>query len=104
MVNIKFDDNNAYMVNCANFEMVCRLIEGRYPNYNSVIPQENPYKVTIDRISFLNALKRVSVFSNPASSLGQVAAEGDTKCWFPHRTSISLLAEENCLPVLTEPN
>ena len=37
MVNIKFDDNNAY-VNCANFEMVCRLIEGRYPNYNSVIP------------------------------------------------------------------
>ena len=52
-----------------NFEMVCRLIEGRYPNYNSVIPQENPFKVTIDRISFLNALKRVSVFSNPASSL-----------------------------------
>mgnify|MGYP001092325139 CR=1 FL=1 len=68
MVSIKFDDNNAY-VNCSNFEMVCRLIEGRYPNYNSVIPQENPFKVTIDRISFLNALKRVSVFSNPASSL-----------------------------------
>ena len=68
MISIKFDDNNAY-VNCANFEMVCRLIEGRYPNYNSVIPQENPFKVTIDRVSFLNALKRVSVFSNPASSL-----------------------------------
>ena len=68
MVNIKFDDNNAY-VSCVNFEMVCRLIEGRYPNYNSVIPQDNPFKVTIDRVSFLNALKRVSVFSNPASSL-----------------------------------
>lgn len=68
LVSIKFDDNNAY-INCSNFEMVCRLIEGRYPNYNSVIPQDNPYKVTIDRISFLNALKRVSVFSNPASSL-----------------------------------
>lgn len=68
LVNIKFDDNNAY-VNCSNFEMVCRLIEGRYPNYNSVIPQDNPYKVTIDRVSFVNALKRVSVFSNPASSL-----------------------------------
>lgn len=68
MVSVKFDDNNAY-VNCPNFEMVCRLIEGRYPNYNSVIPQENPFRVTIDRISFLNALKRVSVFSNPASSL-----------------------------------
>lgn len=67
-VTIRFDENNAY-IHCANFEMVCRLIEGRYPNYNSVIPQENPYKVTIDRVSFLTALKRVSVFSNPASSL-----------------------------------
>ncbi len=55
MVSIKFDDNNV-IFNCANFEMVCRLIEGRYRNYNSVIPQENPFKVTIDRISFLNAL------------------------------------------------
>lgn len=68
MISIRFDDNNAY-INCTNFEMVCRLIEGRYPNYNSVIPQENPYKVTIDRVSFLNALKRVSVFSNASSSL-----------------------------------
>lgn len=67
-VQISFDDNNAY-INFTNFEMVCRLIEGRYPNYNSVIPQENPYKIIIDRVSLLNALKRVSVFSNPASSL-----------------------------------
>jgi len=67
-VQIAFDENNAY-VTWKGYEMVCRLIEGRYPNYNSVIPQENPYKVTIDRQSFLNALKRVSIFSNPASSL-----------------------------------
>ncbi len=65
---VKFDENNASFT-CPSFEMVCRLIEGRYPNYNSVIPQDNPYKVNIDRLSFLNALKRVSVFSNPASSL-----------------------------------
>jgi DNA polymerase-3 subunit beta len=67
-VKIRFDDNNAY-ISGLNFEMICRLIEGRYPNYNSVIPQGNPYKVTIDRISLLNALKRVSVFSNASSSL-----------------------------------
>ncbi|MDR1918981.1 MAG: DNA polymerase III subunit beta [Tannerellaceae bacterium] len=67
-VEIRFDENNAY-ISGPNFEMVCRLIEGRYPNYNSVIPQENPYKVTIDRVSLLNALKRVSVFSNASSSL-----------------------------------
>ena len=69
IVLIKFDDNNAH-ISCNNFEMVCRLIEGRYPNYNSVMPQEDKLnKLTIDRLSFLNALKRVSVFSNPASSL-----------------------------------
>jgi DNA polymerase-3 subunit beta len=67
-VKIRFDENNAY-ISGSNFEMICRLIEGRYPNYNSVIPQENPYKVTLDRISLLNALKRVSVFSNASSSL-----------------------------------
>ncbi|GHT35921.1 DNA polymerase III subunit beta [Bacteroidia bacterium] len=72
-VDIKFDENNAY-ITCPGFGMVCRLIEGRYPNYNSVIPQENPYKVTIDRISLLNALKRVSVFSNASSSLVKLHA------------------------------
>ena len=49
--------------------MVCRLIEGRYPNYNSVIPQNNPYKVTVDRLQLMGALKRVSIFSSQASSL-----------------------------------
>lgn len=68
MVKIQFDDNNAYF-SCSNFEMSCRLIEGRYPNYNSVIPKENPFHVMIDRVAFLTALKRVSVFSNAASSL-----------------------------------
>ncbi|MDR1103578.1 MAG: DNA polymerase III subunit beta [Tannerella sp.] len=67
-VKILFDENNAY-VSLGAFEMVCRLIEGRYPNYNSVIPPENPNRVTIERVLFLNALERVSVFSNPASSL-----------------------------------
>ncbi len=67
-VMLTFDDNNAY-IKLEHFDLVCRLIEGRYPNYNGVIPQENPYKITIDRLQLFNALKRVSVFSNPASSL-----------------------------------
>jgi DNA polymerase-3 subunit beta len=71
---VRFDENNAY-VSGSNFEMVCRLIEGRYPNYNSVIPQENPFLVTIERISLLNALKRVSVFSNASSSLVKLHVE-----------------------------
>ncbi|MDR0699831.1 MAG: DNA polymerase III subunit beta [Tannerella sp.] len=66
-----FDDNNAY-IKTSVFEMVCRLIEGRYPNYDAVIPPENPNKATIDRISFLTALKRVSVFSSQASGLVKI--------------------------------
>lgn len=67
-VEIKFDENNAY-IKMSSYTMTCRFIEGRYPNYNSVIPQNNSNKVILDRLSFLNALKRVSVFSNQASNL-----------------------------------
>lgn len=66
-VQIQFDDRNATFT-MENYRMVCRLIEGRYPNYNSVIPQ-NPHKAIIDRASFISALRRVSVFSSQASSL-----------------------------------
>ena len=68
MVTIAFDERNAIFT-LENYQMVCRLIEGRYPNYNSVIPQNNPYKVTIDRQLMVSALRRVSVFSSQASSL-----------------------------------
>ena len=67
-VEIKFDENNAH-IKMSNYTMTCRFIEGRYPNYSSVIPQNNPNKVVLDRQTFLNALKRVSVFSNQASNL-----------------------------------
>lgn len=67
-VEIKFDENNAY-IQMANYTMICRFVEGRYPNYNSVIPKDNPNVVSLDRLTFLAALKRVAVFSNPASSL-----------------------------------
>ena len=74
------------------------LIEGRYPNYNSVIPQENPFKVTIDRISFLNALKRVSVFSNSGQQSCQVAAEGERNaCFRTGHRFFYFRRRENCL-------
>ncbi len=67
-VIIEFDDRNAVFT-LENYRMVCRLIEGRFPNYNSVIPQNNPHKITVDRLQLISALKRVSVFSSQASSL-----------------------------------
>ena len=68
MVTIEFDERNAVFM-LESYRMVCRLIEGRYPNYNSVIPQNNPHKLTVDRQQLMGALRRVSIFSSQASSL-----------------------------------
>lgn len=68
MVTVEFDDRNAFF-NLSDYRVVCRLVEGNYPNYNSVIPKNNPRKVRIDRVELYNILRRVSVFSNQASNL-----------------------------------
>ncbi len=65
---IEFDERNAVFT-LERYRMVCRLIEGRYPNYNSVIPQNNPHKMTVDRVQLIGALRRVSIFSSQSSSL-----------------------------------
>jgi DNA polymerase-3 subunit beta len=57
--------------------MISRLTEGNYPSYNSVIPSENPFQLTIDRLSFYNTIKRVSVFSNQASNLIKLSLRGN---------------------------
>lgn len=75
-VTIEFDDKNAFF-NLSDYRIVCRLVEGNYPNYNSVIPKNNPRKVTIDRVEFYNTLKRVSVFSNQASNLVKLQLKGN---------------------------
>ena len=49
--------------------MICRLLEGQYPNYEAIIPNNNPNRLTINRLDFLTTLKRVSVFANQASNL-----------------------------------
>ncbi|MCL4484289.1 MAG: DNA polymerase III subunit beta [Bacteroidetes bacterium] len=67
-VVLEFDEKNA-IFQLTGFKMVCRLVEGRYPAYNSVIPTNNPNKLLIDRVEFYNTLRRVSVFANQASNL-----------------------------------
>ena len=62
-VKIEFNDSNAKFV-FSNLSLTCRLIDGKYPNYEAVIPKENPNVLTIDRSLFLNSTKRVSIFSN----------------------------------------
>lgn len=67
-VVIKFDERTAE-ISFAEGVMTCRLIEGRYPNYNSVIPQGNPNQLTIDRRLLIGALKRVLPFASESSQL-----------------------------------
>ena len=67
-VNVAFDAKNVTF-ELKSFKLVCRLIEGNYPNYNAVIPTANPNKVLIDRVEFVNGIKRVAVCSNPSTNL-----------------------------------
>lgn len=67
-VSIKMDSKSATF-EFGTYSLTCRFINGNYPNYNRVIPQENPFELTIDRVSFLNAMRRVALFANMASGL-----------------------------------
>jgi DNA polymerase-3 subunit beta len=62
-VKVEYNNTNAFF-SFENTNLVCRLIDGKYPNYEAVIPKENPNKLTVDRVSFLSSIKRVSIFSN----------------------------------------
>ncbi len=62
-VTIEYNESNAKF-SFGNTVLVCRLIDGKYPNYEAVIPKDNPNKLTIDRTQFLNSVRRVSIFSN----------------------------------------
>lgn len=76
-VTIRFDERNAE-INYNDGVLKCRLIEGRYPNYNSVIPQNNPNELRVDRNGLLAALRRVQPFANDSSNLIRFHVEGST--------------------------
>jgi DNA polymerase-3 subunit beta len=65
-VRVEFNKTNASFV-FGDYMLICRLIEGRYPNYDAVIPKQNPNQLTIDRQTFLSAIRRVAVFSSKAT-------------------------------------
>lgn len=65
-VKLEYNDTNASFT-FRNILLVCRLIEGRYPNYEAVIPRENPNRLVIDRLTLLNSIRRVSIFANQST-------------------------------------
>jgi DNA polymerase-3 subunit beta len=75
-VIVKFNDKHVTFTS-SRFNMSCRLIEGVFPAYNSVIPIDNPRKIVVDRVEFMTAVRRVSVFSNQASNLIKLKIAGN---------------------------
>jgi len=96
-VSVEFDEKNAFF-SMTEYKLVCRLVEGNYPSYNSVIPTENPNKLTIDRAEFYNTLKRVAVYSNQASNLVKLALKGNQMTVSAQDIDFSISAYErlNC--------
>ncbi len=65
-VSVEYNNTNV-VFSFDNFRIICRLVEGKYPNYEAAIPKDNPNKLTIDRNTFINTLKRVSLFANQST-------------------------------------
>lgn len=62
-ITVSYNKSNAFF-EFENTKLICRLIDANYPDYNAVIPQNNPNKLTLNRLEFQNALRRISIFSN----------------------------------------
>lgn len=65
-VKIEYNEKNAFFA-FRHVNLYCRLIEGKYPNYEVVIPQENPNKLIIDRLQLVNSLRRVGIYANQST-------------------------------------
>jgi DNA polymerase-3 subunit beta len=72
---LEYNESNAVFT-FNDLVLVCRLIDGKYPNYEAVIPKENPNVLTIDRLQLLNSIKRVSIFSNKTTHQIQLKLAG----------------------------
>jgi len=62
-INIDFNETNVKF-SLDNITLICRLIDGKYPNYDAVIPKDNPNKLVIDKDELLNSIKRVSIYAS----------------------------------------
>ena len=70
------NDGNTIRFSSGDIELICKHMEGKYPNYNGVIPKSHPYFVIFEKKEMLDILRRVSLFSNSASNLVKVEKNG----------------------------
>ncbi len=74
-VSVEYNSTNAFF-RFGNINLICRLIDERYPDYEAIIPQNNPNKLIIDRGLFLNCLKRVVIFANKTTHQVRLKVSG----------------------------
>ncbi len=79
------------------YTLTCRLVDGRYPNYRSVIPQNNPNVVTLNRMGLINTLRRVRIMANPQAMLVKFLLDGSTLKITSQDADFGRSAEENML-------
>ncbi|MDH5598512.1 MAG: DNA polymerase III subunit beta, partial [Cyclobacteriaceae bacterium] len=72
---IEFNMSNAFF-HFGNVRMICRLIDERFPDYQNVIPEENPIKMTINKDEFLSTLKRIAIYANKTTHQVRVKITG----------------------------
>jgi DNA polymerase-3 subunit beta len=75
-VSVEYNSTSAFF-KFGNINLVCRLIDERYPDYDAVIPTNNPNKLTIDRLSFLGSLSRVAIYANKTTHQVRLKIEGN---------------------------
>lgn len=66
-IKISFNAKNAFFT-FGNQHIICRLVDAKYPDYNAVIPVENPFTLTLDRKDFQNSLKRIAIYANKTTN------------------------------------
>ena len=92
-VTLEYNESNA-LFTFGDIILVCRLIEGKYTNYEAVIPKENPNVLTIDRLQFLSSLKRVAIFSNKTTHQVKLKLAGSELSLFAEDIDFSNEASE----------
>lgn len=92
-VLVDYNETNTRFT-AGSLTITCRLIDGKYPAYNAVIPKENPNVLTINRTMFLNSLRRVAIFANKSTHLIRLKLNGNTLLISTEDVDFSNKAEE----------
>ncbi len=93
-VTMEYNNTNVFFT-FGNMFVACRLVDGKYPDYDRAIPKENPFRLTIDRASFLNSLRRVSIFANQTTHQVRLKTGGNELIISAEDMEISNAARES---------